>query len=236
MQRNTPEKQHAAGLERWESWPLWALGLSNGTNIMLWYVLSMARINAPELPIRVERTLTEWLPLIAVVGGVAAAVSLDGVLIATIAGARHGRRGLWSWLTILGAAVFSGAIAYAVHAGQLDRAPGLHVAQAVVLALYNLHLSQPRKALQSENDLSANCIADTERQNGDRPKRAFPDMPHQDGVRCRACGDIFPSTEAVRQHRRDSGCGSAKLVNLHRDLSVEMQHVNGNSTHDTDGV
>src|SRR5258706_1554181 len=136
-------------LEIWERWPIWALGLSNGLNISLWYVLSFARIQAPELPIRVLGYLQSALPLIVVIGGVSAAVSLDGVLIATIAGMRHGRKGIWSVLTIVGAALFSGAIAYAVHSGWLDKAPGLHVAQAVVLALYNLHLSQAKNPLHS---------------------------------------------------------------------------------------
>lgn len=135
-------KQHADQLERWESWPLWALGLSNGLNIALWFILSMAQIE--ELSIPVYQPLVNVLPLIVVAGGIAAAVSLDGVLIATIAGTRHGRRGVWSWLTIVGACGFSAAIAYAVHDGSLDEQPALHVAQAVVLALYNLHLSQGR--------------------------------------------------------------------------------------------
>ena len=43
--------------------------------------------------------------------------SFDGVLIAAVAGARHGRVGLWTWATIVGAGVFSAAIAYTVHAG-----------------------------------------------------------------------------------------------------------------------
>jgi hypothetical protein len=134
-----------AALERWESWPLWAIGLSNGLNIALWFVLSMVRVKAAELNITTPTLLNTVLPWLIVAGAVAAALSLDGVLIAAIAGARHGRVGLWTWATIVGAGVFSAAIAYTVHAGRLDDAPVLHIAQALVLVLYNLHLSQPRK-------------------------------------------------------------------------------------------
>jgi len=135
-------------LEAWETWPLWALGLSNGLNIVLWYVLSMSRVDSPELPIGILGALAAWLPLIVVAGGVAQALSLDGALIATIAGARHGRRGPWTWLTIFGAGLFSAAISYAVHSGRIDQLPILHVASAVNLVFYNMHLAQPRKPLQ----------------------------------------------------------------------------------------
>ena len=127
-----------AALERWESWPLWAIGLSNGLNIALWFVLSMVRVKAAELNITAPTLLNTVLPWLIVAGAVAAALSLDGVLIAAIAGARHGRVGLWTWATIVGAGVFSAAIAYTVHAGRLDDAPFLHIAQALVLVLYNL--------------------------------------------------------------------------------------------------
>lgn len=147
MQRTLPPQPTLtpAALERWESWPLWAIGLSNGLNIALWFVLSMVRVKAAELNITAPTLLNTVLPWLIVAGAVAAALSLDGVLIAAIAGARHGRAGLWTWATIVGAGVFSAAIAYTVHAGRLDDAPVLHIAQALVLVLYNLHLSQPRK-------------------------------------------------------------------------------------------
>jgi hypothetical protein len=83
----TPSDTQEKPLLGWESWPLWALGLSNGLNIVLWYVLSMTRVQSPELPIAVAYWLTAWLPLIVVAGGIAQALSLDGALIATIAGA-----------------------------------------------------------------------------------------------------------------------------------------------------
>lgn len=221
-------------LEQWESWPLWALGLSNGLNIALWYVLSMARIDAKELPIRVLPQLTAWLPLIVTVGGIAAAVSLDGVLIATIAGTRHGRRGVWSWLTIVGACGFSASIAYAVHAGIFGQAPGLHVAQAVVLALYNLHLSQ-RKTLQDGErpaSRSASSIANVRRHWWQRA--GFQALPQQDGFKCSKCGAILPSLNAVRVHQRDECPQRLEALNLHRVVPVASQQNGHHSNSDAE--
>ena len=201
-------------LERWESWPLWALGLSNGLNIALGYILSDVRLKAPELSISVLPQLIDFLPVIVVIAGIAAAVSLDGVLIATIAGMRHGRQGVWSVLTIIGAALFSGAFAYALHADVLDQAPALHVAQAVVLALYNLHLSQPRKALQADLHLHRNSITDTVQLDSDAVKAPHTNGTHHDGFRCRSCGQVFDSTSAVKAHRLSECTGTKDLVKI----------------------
>jgi len=221
-------------LEKWETWPLWALGLSNGLNIALWYVLSMARIKAPEIGIAVPDRVSAALPWVIVAGGIAAAVSLDGVLIATIAGMRHGRRGLWSILTIIGAAVFSGAIAYAVHAGVLNEAPVLHVAQAVVLALYNLHLSQ-RKALQSDDGPASRSASLTVKdKSGDRKTSTNGHLPHQDGFKCSKCGAVLASLNEIRQHQRDECPGRLEPLDLHRDLSGSMQQNGRSSTSDAD--
>jgi hypothetical protein len=145
-------------LEPWESWPLWAMGLSNGLNIVLWYVLSMARVEAPELPIRIFASLAIYLPFIALLGGIAQMISLDGALIATIAGMRNGRRSWWSIFTIIGAGLFSAAISYAVHSGRIDQLPLLHVASAVNLVLYNMHLAQPRKDLHSGSGTASDLL------------------------------------------------------------------------------
>lgn len=204
---------HRDSLEQWERWPIWALGLSNGLNIALWYILSMARIDAPELPIRVLEQLQAWLPLIVVAGGIAAAVSLDGVLIATIAGMRHGRRGLWSVVTIIGAAAFSAAIAYATHGGWLNDAPYLHTAQAAVLMLYNLHLSQ-RKILQPEITVSSSASNDTNQSNADRQITSSGNGTHIDGFRCRSCGEMFDSLELIRQHRLADCDGRLRTIKL----------------------
>lgn len=205
-----------AALERWESWPLWAIGLSNGLNIALWFVLSMVRIQARELNITAPPLLNSVLPWLIVAGAVAAALSLDGVLIAAIAGARHGRVGLWTWATIGGAGVFSAAIAYAVHAGRLDDAPVLHIAQALVLVLYNLHLSQPRKdltplagpasALPGWEPASTMRLADmaAARPAGDElaPQAAYPApvetaVPQQSKLKaCRHCGSPVTFAES----------------------------------------
>lgn len=228
--RQAPESTLApAALERWESWPLWAIGLSNGLNIALWFVLSMVRIQARELNITAPPLLNSVLPWLIVAGAVAAALSLDGVLIAAIAGARHGRVGLWTWATIGGAGVFSAAIAYAVHAGRLDDAPVLHIAQALVLVLYNLHLSQPRKDLTPAIDTASGLLpmqplstsrlvdmAAARPSKDDIPAQADYPKPVQSAVHdtslkkpCRHCGHPVTFIEAGahgRNHKRHGAC------------------------------
>jgi hypothetical protein len=201
-----PTDQPKKEMEAWESGPLWALGLSNGLNIVLWYVLSMARIESPELPIGIFDWLPGWLPLIVAVGGIAQAAALDGALIATIAGARHGRRGIWTWLTIIGACLFSAAISYAVHSGNIDNLPGLHVASAIILGLYNAHLAQPRKALQSADQSQA---TGDHWQVRDKPPIALPETASQSTIettaqtyRCRICGEPFEALTDVSKHAR----------------------------------
>lgn len=200
-------KEQTKHLESWESWPLWALGLSNGLNIVLWYVLSMARIESPELPIGILGALAAWLPLIVVLGGVAQALSLDGALIATIAGARHGRRGIWTWLTIIGAGLFSAAISYAVHSGKIDQLPALHVASAVNLVFYNLHLAQPRKPLHEDR---SDLTIVSNRSNG---QGQIADLGHIDGFKC-ACGEMFPTLAAVKAHKKTECLQSLKVAQL----------------------
>lgn len=193
-----PPKQ----LEGWESWPLWALGLSNGLNIVLWYVLSMTRVESPELPIGVLAALAAWLPLIVVAGGIAQALSLDGALIATIAGARHGRRGPWTWATIFGVGLFSAAISYAVHSGRIDQLPILHVASAVNLVFYNMHLAQPRKELTPEQ-ITVRTRSQTPilaKTHAALPDRAS--VPATDGFKCSACEHVSPSLAMAKTHKR----------------------------------
>ena len=67
--RSLTTDQPAKQLERWESGPLWALGLSNGLNIVLWYVLSMVRVQSIELANSVPQLLVVLLPWAVVVGG-----------------------------------------------------------------------------------------------------------------------------------------------------------------------
>lgn len=196
--RNDQEKP----LLGWESWPLWALGLSNGLNIVLWYVLSMTRVQSPELPIKVLDALASWLPVLVVTGGIAQALSLDGALIATIAGARHGRRGPWTWATIFGAGLFSAAISYAVHSGRIDQLPILHVASAVNLVFYNMHLAQPRKPLQpplptvSTRPQSA-ILAKKALTAADRATVAIGD-----GFHCKKCDHVSDTLADASKHAR----------------------------------
>ncbi len=196
-----------AELERWESWPLWAIGLSNGLNIALWFVLSMVRVQAPELAMHLPALVDLAMPWLIVAGAVSSALSLDGVLIATIAGVRHGRKSLWSYATIAGAGLFSALIAYAVHAGQLQRWSWLHVAQAIVLVLYNLHLSQPKGLTGAGGSAlplfaGKSALADyavarpAEPQVAPQVDYPLPVMTDlTDGgrlARCRHCGEMIP--------------------------------------------
>lgn len=185
MQRTPTLPLTPTALERWESWPLWAIGLSNGLNIALWFVLSMVRVQAPELAMHLPTLVNMAMPWLIVAGAVSSALSLDGVLIATIAGVRHGRKSLWSYATIAGAGLFSALIAYAVHAGQLQQWSWLHVAQAIVLVLYNLHLSQPRKDLTAPAD-SASALPGW--QPASRPHVTTVEPPQ-------LAGEAFPALE-----------------------------------------
>lgn len=138
------EQQHLA---KWETWPLWALGLSNGLNLCIWYVLSMLDVNTGTLYTSLPSYVRAFLPHLIVLGGLAAAGSLDGVLVATLAGVRMGRSGYWTWATLVCAAAFSALISYALHAGKIQDWPWLHMAMMAVMLPYNFHLSQPKKPL-----------------------------------------------------------------------------------------
>lgn len=205
-------------LAPWETWPIWALGLSNGLNLAIWYVVSMLAIQAPGLTLTLPLFVNAMLPLLIVGGAVATAVSLDGVLVATLAGMRQGRRGGWSWATITGAGLFSGAIAWAVHSGQSDALPGLHVAQAVVLVLYNLHLSQPKR-LDTEGATPAGTVY-KELNSPDDTDLAL------EGFTCSRCGaDGFRSTTDIKRHQK-AGC-------VNRAVTTATQRIGAGST---DGV
>lgn len=213
-----------AELERWESWPLWAIGLSNGLNIALWFVLSMVRVQAPELAMHLPALVDLAMPWLIVAGAVSSALSLDGVLIATIAGVRHGRKSLWSYATIAGAGLFSALIAYAVHSGLLAEWSWLHVAQAIVLVLYNLHLSQPKGLTGAGSSASALLPAEpattsrlgdfaAARSGADQVLYPAPQMVDlTDGSklrRCKYCGEMTPLQQLGshgRNHNRFGHC------------------------------
>jgi hypothetical protein len=167
------ETMNERSLARWETWPLWALGLSNGANLCLWYVTSMMDVTTKGLVIVVPAYVATFLPHIVILGGLAAAGSLDGVLVATLAGVRQGRQGAWTWATLISAAAFSALISYALHAGRIADWPWLHCAMMAVMLPYNFHLSQPRKALHD---------TETTKSVNDRPTE-----PMSFG-RCKKCG------------------------------------------------
>ena len=86
----TARGDHAGRAGALESWPLWAIGLEWPKHRAL-VCTPMVRIKAAELNIIAPALLNTALPLADLAGAIAAALSLDGVLIAAIAGARHGR-------------------------------------------------------------------------------------------------------------------------------------------------
>lgn len=115
----------------WEKWPVAALFLAGGLYLMEWYAGS--RLAIPQA----------WMAFVSTAGGIAAMVAVDGAMIATVAGMRQGRRGVWSVLTILTTAAFAGGVALVLH-GALPPWVGawLHVGFVATIACYLLHLAQ----------------------------------------------------------------------------------------------
>lgn len=191
-------EQSADDLESWERWPLAALFLANALNVFLLYV------PADEMP-GLVRGLLPWVRVFC---GIAAAVSLEGTLIAVTMGRRHGRDSYWSWATMFAAAAFTAAVAYYVHHDVGLAAAGLFMAQAVVLFIYSQHLAQPRKSLQA---------ADSRENHGStrpeslKPAIVLPQSKSQDTVTasvklysCRTCGQPgFESLAAVNLHKKN---------------------------------
>lgn len=129
-------------LARWEKWPVAALFLAGGLYLMEWYA-------GPRLAIPAD-----WMTYVSTLGGIAAMVAVDGAMIATVAGMRQGRRGVWSVATILMTALFAGGVALVLH-GALPAWVGawLHAGFVATIAAYLLHLAQPRAtAAQTESD------------------------------------------------------------------------------------
>ena len=198
-ERTTRRPQETDDLESWERWPLAALFLANALNVFLLYV------PADEMPSMV-RLLLPWVRVFC---GIAAAVSLEGTLIAVTMGRRHGRDSYWSWATMFAAAAFTAAVAYYVHHDVGLAAAGLFMAQAVVLFIYSQHLAQPRKPftapagaasalsaaeLASTNQLAdmaaARPSADDLTEFGTYPAPVAVVLPRPEKlVRCRHCGD-----------------------------------------------
>lgn len=78
----------------------------------------------------------------------AAGIALDWLTVSTVMGRREGRTSIWSWLTSFGAFLGSAMIAYDTYAAQwwpIDGKALLHMCYPLVVLLYSLHLSSPRR-------------------------------------------------------------------------------------------
>lgn len=215
------------GLEAWESWPIVALTTAQGLNIFVWYVLSLSRVQVEGNAIGLPSFVVTWLPFAVVVAGLAAALSLDGTLIATIAGALHGRRSVWTWCSVSAAAFFGAGISYEVyHGGEIGKTPWLHIAQIVVLLCYSLHLAQTKKPLHTTPDQGF-AVSEGINRPKMTPALSASDAVLQTGFTCRRCGvSGFETLADVQKHRRDDPlCGS---------VSDATQHLTGASTGDTE--
>lgn len=150
INRNAPPTDEN-DLIAWERLPAIALGISQGLNIFLWYVMSLERVALHDgrAPARVPEFVVSLLPFAVFVAAIAAAVSLDGTMIATVLGSRNGRDGVWTWVTVVAAALFSAGIALDVYGGNVLPGAWLHIAQTAVLLCYMMHLRQRKKPLQA---------------------------------------------------------------------------------------
>jgi hypothetical protein len=119
----------------WEKWPVGALFAAHGLYVWEWYV-------GARMPAEV-RDAMGWL---AVAGGVAAWLAIDGAMIATVAGIRQGRRSVWSVAAIVVTAVFGAAVALNGHGELQEMGAWLHAGFAATITCYLLHLAQPRAA------------------------------------------------------------------------------------------
>lgn len=122
-------------LQPWEKWPIWLLMGANGVMIFHWFT-------APYLP-----TWLAWLlNLLYVAGGFAAAVAIDGAMVATTMARRAGRNGAWSHLAAFVATAFGALVALDLHKA-LALGPYIHALFAVLIFTYLQHLAQLRRTL-----------------------------------------------------------------------------------------
>ncbi len=206
-------------LESWESWPAWALGVSQGLNIFLWYVLSLEKVSlgAGRVPMRIPEIVLAWLPLAVVIAAAAAAASLDGAMVATVAGSRVGRNGRWSWVAALAATVFSAGIALDIHGGGFVPGAWLHIAQPFVLFCYMMHLRQRKNALHSTGQSASNDS------NGSNHTLTNRVMQQQQGFKCRFCDETFDTASDVRKHQRNECQQRLETFDLHRSVAASKQ-------------
>lgn len=118
----------------WEKWPLMAAFAAQGTYVFRWYLGDQI---VPEF-------VGNALPMIHTLGAFAAALSIEGAMIATIMGMRAGRRSPASTLALVVTATFGAAVALNLY-GALGTDVGawLHAGFALTIVSYLLHLAQP---------------------------------------------------------------------------------------------
>jgi hypothetical protein len=121
-------------LEKWERWPIAAIVSAQGLQVARWYAADLLPPEAVAL-----------IPWLTVLAALAAAAAIDGALIATVMAVRMGRTGRWSVATILVSAAFGGAVALDLHGAITGMGAWLHAGFALTIAVYLLHLTQPRR-------------------------------------------------------------------------------------------
>lgn len=123
-------------LQPWEKWPIWLLMGANGVMIFHWFA---------------KPYLNEWwdwlLSLLYVAGGFAAAVAIDGAMVATTMGRRAGRNGFWSHVAAIVATAFGASVALDLH-GAWDVGAWIHAGFALLIFTYLQHLAQIRRTLE----------------------------------------------------------------------------------------
>ena len=196
-------------LAGWEKLPAVALGISQGLNIFLWYIMSLERVALQgHTAMRVPDFVITFLPFAVFIAAIAAAVSLDGTMIATIGGSRNQRDGVWTWVSVGAAALFSAGIALDVYGGSILPGAWLHIAQTAVLFCYMMHLRQRRKPLHEAESRENHGST---RPESLKPAIVLPQSKSQDTVTasvklysCRTCGQPgFESLAAVNLHKKN---------------------------------
>lgn len=149
----------------WEKASAGALFVASGLYAAEWYIGA-----------RMPPEIAAAMPWVATLGGVVTLFAIDGALVATVMGARAGRRSRWTWWTIAVAAVFGALVALVLH-GALPAGVGawLHAGFMATAALYLMHLAQPRAdvavALALREQEVARQVADLEQAAADLTRR-----------------------------------------------------------------
>lgn len=216
-------------LSQWEHIPLILLGAGQALNIFLWYAMGLFKtLTAQGISVAMPQQVIDWLPTVIVVVAGAAGASLDGAMVAAIMGTRDGRDGHWTWISAAMATIFSSLIAIAVYDTQLISGPWLHIAQALVLFCYMMHLRQPRKAVDATRKARTPLFA---ARPDARPREdSAPERPIS-GFRCQWCGGTHPTANAVAACKRSQ---TREMPLLSPDVADKRQQ-NGVAAHDETG-